>query len=183
MTPPPKSVCKTKPSRSRLKPTWGAARCFYRQSPADLGSKGLTDQHIVTLCSKWPLDVSIVANRCKLYHYKFYAVTIRNQAAVIGYAHAYNVILVCVLFTNIDRGYRSNIIYSRRLYTFFRLSCFTGLCTSFRALVWHACVDLFVRNFLVLACLSNLVVPSVVEQYGGGACSLLLDEIIIIIII
>ena len=39
MTPPPKSVCKRKPSRSR---PGGDARCFYRPSAADLASKGLT---------------------------------------------------------------------------------------------------------------------------------------------
>ena len=41
MTPPPKSVCKRKPSRSR---PGGEARCFYRPSAADLGSKGLIIQ-------------------------------------------------------------------------------------------------------------------------------------------
>ena len=39
MTPPVKSVCKTMPSRGRLRPTWGrSALCFFRPTPADLGS-------------------------------------------------------------------------------------------------------------------------------------------------
>ena len=91
-----------------------------------------------------------------------------------GYAHAYNVILVCVLFTNIDRGYSVDIdLMSSTVGDYIHFFSIKSvlrdlICTSFRALVWHACLDLFVRNFLVLACLSNLVVPSVVEQYGGG---------------
>ena len=60
-----------------------------------------------------------------------------------------------------------HLLSSSRLHLFFRLTLFTLLTTSFRALVWHACLDIFVRNFLVLACLFNLAVPSFFEQHGG----------------
>ena len=40
----------------------------------------------------------------------------------------------------------------------------------------NACLDTFVRNFLVLACLPNLAVPSVFDNMEARTRSLLLDD-------